>query len=150
VSKLLNRVDAELKIAKELNPIIAMGMLAVRKMIIEEGNSLDGYQRDAMRTVNKDTGTLIRLGNFALGISGEAGEVADYIKKILYHGHPMDKDKLCKELGDVLWYVATLADTAGLTLEEVARGNIVKLRKRYPDGFSQERSINRDDSEVSL
>jgi len=105
--------------------------------------SLNGYQIAAMRTAGQ-TNKIYRYGNFALGIAGEAGEVADYIKKVLYHGHPIDKDKLCKELGDVLWYIATLAENAGLTLEEVARANIDKLWARYPDGFSTERSINRD------
>lgn len=105
--------------------------------------SLNGYQIAAMRTAGMEN-KICRYGNFALGIAGEAGEVADYIKKVLYHGHPIDKDKLCKELGDVLWYVATLADTAGLTLEVVARANIDKLWARYPNGFSTERSINRD------
>jgi len=104
--------------------------------------ALDRYQEDAMRTAGMEN-KIYRYGNFALGIAGEAGEVADYIKKVLYHGHPMDKDKLCKELGDVLWYVATLADTAGLTLQEVAKVNIAKLMKRYPDGFDKEKSINR-------
>lgn len=108
--------------------------------------SLNGYQRDALRTAGS-ADINGRLGNFGLGIAGEAGEVADYIKKVVYHKHPMDKDKLCKELGDVLWYVATLADTADLTLEEVARRNINKLRERYPDGFDPERSINRKSSE---
>jgi len=106
--------------------------------------SLEGYQRDAMRTAGMEN-QIYRYGNFALGIAGEAGEVADYIKKVLYHGHVMDEEVLCKELGDVLWYVTTLASTAGLTLEEVARKNIEKLRKRYPDGFSQEKSINREE-----
>lgn len=109
-------------------------------------NLLNGYQIAAMRTAGMEN-KIYRLGNFALGIAGEAGEVADYIKKVLYHGHPMDKDKLCKELGDVLWYIATLADTACFTLEEVARVNIEKLKKRYPEGFNKERSINRGDEQ---
>lgn len=105
--------------------------------------ALDGYQRDAMRTAGTKGDTRNRLANFALGIAGEAGEVADYVKKVIFHGHILDRENLCKELGDTLWYVAVLANEAGLTLEEVAKVNIAKLRKRYPDGFDQQSSINR-------
>lgn len=80
---------------------------------------------------------------FGLGVAGEAGEVADLIKKHVGHGHPLDVSKLKYELGDVLWYVAALADICGLTLDDVAAANIEKLRARYPDGFSSERSIHR-------
>ena len=78
-----------------------------------------------------------------MGLAGESGEVCDYLKKVVFHGHELDKDQLCKELGDVLWYVATLATTAGLSLGEIARANVVKLQLRYPDGFDSTRSMNR-------
>ena len=106
--------------------------------------SINNYQRDALRTAGMETQS-VKFSNFGLGLSGEAGEVTDYIKKVLYHGHKLEKSVLCKELGDVMWYIAALADAAGLTLEEVARVNIDKLRTRYPDGFSQERSVNRNE-----
>lgn len=102
--------------------------------------TLDEYQAEAMRSIG-DSGRAI-LG---LGVAGEAGEVADLIKKELGHGHPADPDKMCKELGDVLWYVATLAASYDLTLDEVARANTRKLRARYPDGFSTAASIARVD-----
>jgi len=106
--------------------------------------SINNYQRDALRTAGMETQS-VKFSNFGLGLSGEAGEVTDYIKKVLYHGHKLEKSVLCKELGDVMWYIAALADAAGLTLEEVARVNIDKLRTRYPDGFSHERSVNRNE-----
>lgn len=84
-----------------------------------------------------------RLSIGALGLTGEAGEVADYIKKVVGHNHPLDKDTLVKELGDVLWYVAELCSTIGVDMGDVASANVKKLKKRYPDGFSKERSINR-------
>lgn len=104
--------------------------------------SLNAYQGEAMRTAGdrKDD-----LACHALGIAGEAGEVADLLKKHLFHGHSLDHDKVAKELGDVLWYVAVLAQRIGVDLETVARMNVEKLRKRYPDGFSSERSINREE-----
>lgn len=105
--------------------------------------SLNEYMVDAMRTKAPDFSKKDQWNDGGLGISGEAGEVADMIKKYLYHGHKMDYSKLIKELGDVLWYIAELADVAGYTLEDVARCNIEKLKERYPDGFSEEASINR-------
>lgn len=101
------------------------------------------YQILAERTASL-TDPMKRYMNFGMGIAGESGEVCDYLKKIIFHGHDLDRDKLKKELGDVMWYVATLATTVGLTLEEIAEGNIEKLKKRYPEGFSEERSINRN------
>ena len=83
------------------------------------------------------------LSMAALGLAGESGEVVDYLKKVIHHGHDLDRVKLAKELGDVLWYVAEVSSTAGISLDEVASMNIEKLKSRYPDGFSSERSQNR-------
>lgn len=101
--------------------------------------SLDGYQRLTRRTAG-DTS----LAVLALGIAGEAGEVADTVKKHVGHGHPLDFDHLAEELGDLLWYVAALADAVGASLSDIANFNVEKLRRRYPDGFSTERSLNRE------
>lgn len=87
-----------------------------------------------------DPGELI---NGALGLTGEAGEVADIIKKHVFHGHDMDKDEIIKELGDVCWYVALLSYAIDIPLEDILQKNIDKLKRRYPEGFSEENSINR-------
>lgn len=79
----------------------------------------------------------------ALGLAGESGEVADMIKKWVGHKHPRDVVKMKEELGDVLWYLARMATLMGCTLDEVARMNVAKLEKRYPDGFSSQASIER-------
>ena len=102
------------------------------------------YQRETMRTAGAQEG-LDALAAFGLGIAGEAGEVADRVKKELFHGHAIDHAAMKKELGDVLWYLSALACLYGLTLEEVAQTNIDKLRKRYPNGFSTEDSLRRLD-----
>lgn len=104
--------------------------------------TLNGYQGDAQRTAAPKE-SLSAIAVSTLGLAGEAGEVAELIKKHIGHGHPLDRLKLCKELGDVLWYVADLAARFQLTLEEVALTNVEKLRSRYPEGFSQQASINR-------
>jgi NTP pyrophosphatase (non-canonical NTP hydrolase) len=81
----------------------------------------------------------------AMGISGEAGEVTDYIKKVLYHSHELSKEELAKELGDVLWYLTYLTELIGYSLSDIAELNLNKLKKRYPEGWNTERSINRED-----
>lgn len=104
--------------------------------------TLNEYQREAMRTAGSS-----ELAVLALGIAGEAGEVADLVKKKLGHGHTLTRPQMSKELGDVLWYIATLAQHFGLTLEQVAKDNMDKLRARYPNGFSVDRSVHRNEEE---
>src|SRR5690606_20335975 len=105
--------------------------------------NLDTYQNLAGRTDPHAPGTRDALGNGALGLVGEAGEVAEAVKKHLFHGHPIDKATMTEELGDVLWYVARLAAALGISLGDVAALNVDKLQRRYPNGFSHERSRNR-------
>ena len=106
---------------------------------------LDEYQTQAMRCHVPDP---IRLPAYGLGLTGEAGEVADLIKKHIGHGHELDVGKLKLELGDVLWYVTGLAQVLGLTLSEIAQANINKLERRYPAGWDPERSKNRATDDV--
>lgn len=120
-------------------------------------NELNDYQEKALRTWNiGETTKNERLSNVALGLSGEAGEVADAMKKAIYHGHgfanyvatgkQVSKSDLAKELGDIMYYLAVGAYELGYTLQEIAEININKLAKRYPEGFSVEASINRVDT----
>ncbi len=95
------------------------------------------YQVEACRTANKDLPSLLETATYALGIAGEAGEVADLLKKHVGHGVPLEHAKLKKELGDVLWYIAVLADNFFIPLQDVVDANITKLRARYPGGFVQ-------------
>lgn len=106
--------------------------------------TLKEFQVHAVRTVAPlDHVTGLAVG--ALGLTGEAGEFADLIKKHLGHGHPLDYEAAIRELGDVLWYVATCSARLGVSLEEVAKVNVEKLQARYPDGFSSERSMRRSE-----
>lgn len=79
-----------------------------------------------------------RLALAAMGISGEAGEVSEIVKKHLFHDVPLDIENLEKELGDVLWYIMYMADILGLSLEKIALTNNSKLAIRYPNGWSPE------------
>lgn len=107
--------------------------------------NLDTYQELALRTKAPYSSEPLELATHSLGLVGESGEVADHIKKYLGHGHELDKTKVAKELGDVLWYVAILAHNLGYNLDTIAQNNIDKLAKRYGDKFSSFASINRKD-----
>ena len=96
--------------------------------------TLDEYQQLALRTAWVD-GKLPPLWYLALGLCGEAGELANLVKKHERHGKPFDPDRVADELGDVLWYLAVAAQAAGISLDELANRNVDKLRARYPEGF---------------
>jgi NTP pyrophosphatase (non-canonical NTP hydrolase) len=104
---------------------------------------LDDYQRLAARTIRPGRPEHDLLANWALGLTGEAGEVAEHVKKHLFHATPLDREAVVKELGDVLWYVAALAGALDIPLGEVGARNIEKLRRRYPEGFDEARSRDR-------
>lgn len=104
---------------------------------------LNQYQFFANRTSGAGGKGQQRLVIAALGLAGEAGEFANMVKKLTAHGHEIPPEKLAEELGDVLWYVAEAATACNLQLGDIAIGNVEKLRRRYPEGFSKEDSINR-------
>lgn len=112
--------------------------------------TMQEYQKLAMRTDDpkKYNSAINRLLNGVMGLNGEAGEVIDLVKKALFQGHELKKEDMIQELGDVLWYIALCCETIDVSMEEVANANIVKLVKRYPDGFSNKDSIERKDTEA--
>lgn len=102
------------------------------------------YQRLAMATLNPALDKKDVLINGVMGLCGESGEAIDIVKKHLAQGHELDRERLAKELGDIAWYLAETATAIGYELDEIFQMNIDKLKKRYPEGFSAERSLNRD------
>lgn len=107
--------------------------------------NMNDYQSEAMRTAAPIDNLEKEIMVAALGLSGEAGEFAELVKKWVAHGHEFDHDAMIKELGDMLWYISYASSALGYNLSCVARENIEKLRKRYPEGFSSELSINREE-----
>lgn len=107
--------------------------------------TINEYQQLAMRTLNPDLSQKEILINGVMGLCGESGEAIDLVKKHLAQGHELDKEHLAKELGDIAWYLAETAMVLGYSLEEIMQMNIDKLNKRYPDKFSVEASINREE-----
>ena len=106
--------------------------------------TLNEYQSLALTTLNPALSRQEVLLNGVMGLCGEAGEAIDLMKKYLHQGHALDREALLRELGDVAWYLAETAWALDATLEEVCQGNIDKLRRRYPEGFSQEKSLHRE------
>lgn len=105
--------------------------------------TINEYQKLAMTTLNPNLSQKDVLINGVMGLCGEAGEAIDIVKKHLAQGHPLDREKLVKELGDIAWYLAETATALDVSLETVLEGNIEKLRRRYPDGFCAKQSIHR-------
>ena len=107
------------------------------------GLTVNEYQRLAMKTLNPGLSKKDVLINGVMGLCGESGEAIDIVKKHLHQGHPLDRERLVKELGDIAWYLAETAYALDIPLERVLQGNIDKLKERYPEGFSTENSVNR-------
>lgn len=107
------------------------------------------YQKLAMRTCNfqHDDRYDDMVCHAVFGLTSEAGEVAGLFQK-WYQGHELDEEHLMKEIGDCLWMIAELCTAYGFSLEYVMQLNIDKLRARYPDGFSEEKSLHRAEGDV--
>lgn len=105
---------------------------------------MNEYQDEALKTaIVKDNNILYTV----LGISGEAGEVSEKMKKIIRDQDGVmteeNKKELAKEIGDVLWYLAVFADEIGYTLDKIGRMNIKKLKDRKKRGVIHGEGDNR-------
>lgn len=105
--------------------------------------TLQDYSKVSSRLLKGETGKLLHAG---IGISGEAGELIDAIKKHVFYGKPLDVENIKEELGDLIFYVAMACNSMGFTLEQVIQNNIDKLSKRYSSGsFSEKEAQERKD-----
>ena len=104
---------------------------------------INEYQKLAMMTLNPKIEKDRIIINAVMGLSAESGEATDLVKKHLFQGHGLDKDDMIEELGDIAWYLAEAATALDIELDEVFKANIEKLKKRFPQGFDPDRSMNR-------
>lgn len=81
------------------------------------------------------------------GMVSEVGEIHGIFQK-MYQGHELKHDHIKKELGDLLWFIAEYCTAVGWNMSEVAQLNIDKLKARFPEGFSAERSLNRNSEDI--
>jgi len=98
----------------------------------ENLTTLAEYQMEARRTINRALPDDQRLLDATAGLAEEAGEVLSHVRKHLFQGRSLDRDAVTQELGDALWCLAIAADTLGVSLTDVARRNVEKLRARHP------------------
>ncbi len=107
------------------------------------------YIKNALRTESpylfeETNGVSPRVEHATIGVVTEAGELMNAIKRAKIYGKTLDHVNLVEEAGDVMWYLAILADDLGVSFEEIWDKNIAKLRLRYPDKYSDEHCLNRD------
>lgn len=106
---------------------------------------LDTYQSLAARTRNPALDPGQQLLDAAAGLAEEAGEVLGAVRKHLFQERALDREAVIGELGDALWCLAAIAGALDASLGDVAHGNLDKLRRRYPDGFSADAARERRD-----
>ena len=109
---------------------------------------LSVYPAIVMHTVNKSLSHREQIANAIFGICGEAGEVVDVLKKHMFQGHPIDQDHIIEELGDLLYYCTLLMVLLDYNMADTMFNNMDKLIRRYPEGFSTERSLCRREGDV--
>lgn len=107
----------------------------------------DWYENEVKRTMNTELDDVETVRHALHGIAAEAGEIHSIFQKI-YQGHPFDGKHLKLEVGDLLWNIDELIQAMGWTLDDVMWENVKKLRARYPDGFSTERSLHREEGDI--
>lgn len=105
------------------------------------------YQFLAARTINKSLDMKEMESHALHGMVGEIGEIHSLFQKV-YQGHEMDEEHLMKECGDLMWFVAEFCTSHSWDLEDVMRLNIEKLKARFPEGFEEEKSLNRKEGDI--
>ena len=99
---------------------------------------------DRLGELDRQGANIERLTTAGVGLAAESGEFLEIVKKMVFQGKPWNNDNrehLIIELGDVMWYVAQACMALDVSFDDVVRGNVKKLEKRYPGGkFSVEKS----------
>lgn len=105
------------------------------------------FQEKASRTINKNLYDYEMEQHALHGMASEIGELHGLYQKA-YQGHEFDEEHAQKELGDLLWFVAEYCTAMNWDLGLIMMKNVVKLAARYPDGFKEEDSLNREEGDI--
>ena len=107
---------------------------------------------DRLVSLDREGANIERLTTAGVGLAAESGEFLEIVKKMVFQGKPWNdanREHLVIELGDVMWYVAQACMALGVSFEDVIKGNVKKLEKRYPSGsFDIFYSENRQDGDL--
>ena len=120
--------------------------------VTSEESKYGGHFQDRLRDLYSKDFSSHRALTAALGLSAEAGEFTEIVKKILFQGKPVTKENLFhmkRELGDIMWYFIQACILLDTTPEEIIEMNVEKLKSRYPDGeFDVHYSENRQEGDL--
>ena len=120
--------------------------------VTSEESKYGGHFQDRLRDLYSKDFSSHRASTAALGLSAEAGEFTEIVKKIVFQGKPVTKENLFhmkRELGDIMWYFIQACILLDTTPEEVIEMNVDKLKSRYPGGeFDVHHSENRQEGDV--
>lgn len=113
---------------------------------------MKNYSELALRTDHKSyeqvasrfSPSIARLTHAGLGLSTEANEFCDQLKKHIVYGKELDKVNLIEELGDLCWFIAMACDELGTSFEEIQEININKLKARFGEKYTDDKALNRD------
>jgi len=92
---------------------------------------------DRLGELDRQGANIERLTTAGVGLAAESGEFLEIVKKMVFQGKPWTDDNrehLIIELGDVMWYVAQACMALDVSFDDVIKGNVKKLEKRYPGG----------------
>tara|TARA_B100000945_G_scaffold189089_1_gene151835 strand:- start:2549 stop:2953 length:405 start_codon:yes stop_codon:yes gene_type:complete len=107
---------------------------------------------DRLVSLDREGANIERLTTAGVGLAAESGEFLEIVKKMVFQGKPWNdanREHLIIELGDIMWYVAQASMALGVSFEDVIKGNVKKLEKRYPSGsFDIFYSENRQDGDL--
>jgi len=109
----------------------------------------DSVKRTSKSNPTKEVdGQELDLLHFTLGVSGEAGELVDAVKKHMFYNQKLDTENVKEELGDLMFYIVAICQTLNVSLSEIMKDNVSKLKTRYPDGYSDEHAKTRFDKKL--
>lgn len=116
----------------------------------EHTDLLSAFERHVIALAKPMNSDVLNLLHGAVGVSGEAGELLDAIKKVWAYEKPLTPEvweNLLEETGDILFYLTIIANVSNFTLFDAMEYNIKKLSARYPQGYSNEAALTRADKE---
>lgn len=123
----------------------------VDTLLSDESTSFDVFI-NRLNDLNDQNANIHRLLTGAVGMSAEAGEFTEVVKKIIFQGKPYNEDNIFhmkRELSDIMFYVQTACLALNTSVEEIVAMNVEKLEARYPGGkFTIEKSENRKEGDL--